>query len=337
MKEAALLVRLLADPAEARAVPPAAWTGLLAAARAEQLIGTLACRLDGLDLPDPVLALLRDARAGAAQARMSALWEAEMARRALEGLRIPVILLKGTAFVAAGLSAGIGRSIGDLDILVNRADLPAVEAALIAAGWEWVKEDAYDDLYYRQWMHELPPLIHRTRDRMIDVHHTILPPTARPTPDAAALVADSVTLENGLRMLCPEDMIVHAVAHLFADGDLAGGLRNLWDIDRLLRDFSAEDGFWERLEARGRLHQLGKPLARALRLAERLYGTRVDPDLAGPARVSDALYVRRLLVRDGWGRQRRPVTRFAFYIRSHWLRMSPLMLARHLWIKARKG
>ena len=70
--------------------------------------------------------------------------------------------------------------------------LDAVEAALLAAGWEWVKPDPYDDAYYRRWMHELPPLIHRERDRMIDVHHTILPLTARPTPDAAALIADSV-------------------------------------------------------------------------------------------------------------------------------------------------
>src|SRR3546814_4591273 len=79
-------------------------------------------------------------------------------------------------------------------------------------------------------MHELPPRIHRERDRMIDVHHTILPLTARITPDAAALIADSVVLGNGLRMLAPADRLVHAAAHLFADGDLAGGMRNLWDI-----------------------------------------------------------------------------------------------------------
>ena len=106
-----------------------------------------------------------------------------MARRALAPLGCPVILLKGTAFVAAGLEAGQGRAIGDLDILVPRDRLDDVEAALLAAGWEWVKPDPYDDAYYRRWMHELPPLIHRERDRMIDVHHTILPLTARITPD----------------------------------------------------------------------------------------------------------------------------------------------------------
>src|SRR3546814_3406600 len=95
-------------------------------------------------------------------------------RRSSDLTGVPIILLKGTAYAAAGLKAGIGRSIGDLDIMVPCARLDAVEAGLIAAGWEWVKPDPYDDQYYRRWMHELPPLIHKERDRMIDVHHTIL-------------------------------------------------------------------------------------------------------------------------------------------------------------------
>jgi hypothetical protein len=69
-------------------------------------------------------------------------------------------------------------------------------------------------------------------------------------------------------------MIVHAAAHLFADGDLSGGLRNLWDIDRLLRQFAAGDpGFWPRLAGRARLHELGRSVALALRLSARLFGT----------------------------------------------------------------
>jgi hypothetical protein len=244
-----------------------------------------------------------------------------------------VILLKGTAFAAAGLSAAKGRSIGDLDILLPREALPEAEAALLAAGWEWVKEDAYDDQYYRRWMHELPPLIHRERDRMIDVHHTILPLTAGPKPDSEALVAESMALESGLRVLSPPDMIVHAAAHLFADGDLAGGLRNLWDIDRMLREFSSRPGFGEALLERAAHHDLLPHTRRALRLAARLYGTSV-PAGAGRARPADRLYERRLLARDGWGRTTRPASRLGFYARSHLLRMPPLMLARHLWTKA---
>ncbi|MGR6330074.1 nucleotidyltransferase domain-containing protein [Sphingomonas sp. XXL09] len=328
MADALSLARALADPTTLRLDTD--WTGLIATARAEQLVGTLAWRLHGLPLPEPVALLLAEARAAAEGARRTALWEAEMARRALAPLGCPVVLLKGTAYVAAGLMAGQGRSIGDLDILVPRGSLDAVEAASLAAGWEWVKPDPYDDAYYRRWMHELPPLIHRERDRMIDVHHTILPLTARITPDAEALVAAAQPLANGLLVLSAQDMICHAAAHLFADGDLTGGLRNLWDIHCLLTEFGS-DG----LADRAARHGLDVSVRRAARHAAGLFGT----DIPGNWRRSDALdpwIRRRLLARDGWGRATRPATRFAFYVRSHWLRMPPVMLARHLWTKARR-
>ena len=330
---AKLLVQALRAPGSLG--PECDWTGLIAAARAEQLIGTLAFRLQGLELPERVAGLLAMHRADAERVRVQALWEAEMGRLALAPLGVPVVLLKGTAFLAAGLDAAEGRSIGDLDILVPRATLPEVEQALIGAGWEPMK-DGYDDLYYREWMHELPPLIHRERDRMIDVHHTILPLTARPKPDAEALIGNSIVRPDGLRVLSPEDMIVHAAAHLLADGDMAGGLRNLWDIDRLLRQFGQQDGFWDRLTARAELHQLRAPVRRAARLAAVLYGTPVPEGWAGKG-GSDALFLRRLLARDGWGRQTRPAIRFGAYVRGHWMRMPPLMLARHLIKKARAG
>ncbi|WP_164125696.1 nucleotidyltransferase family protein, partial [Stenotrophomonas maltophilia] len=79
-------------------------------ARAEQMAGTLAHRLNGLALPAAVQRLVDDAIASAGQVRLAALWEAEMARRALAPLDVPVVLLKGTAFAAAGLSPARGRN-----------------------------------------------------------------------------------------------------------------------------------------------------------------------------------------------------------------------------------
>jgi hypothetical protein len=331
------LADALRDPASTAGLDADGWSGLIAAARAEQLIGSLAFRLEHAAMPASAARILADARDSAAQWRRAALWEAEMARRALVASGMKVILMKGTAYAAADLDAAQGRSIGDLDIMVPRDALGVAEAALLAAGWEWVKPDPYDDAYYRDHMHELPPLIHRERDRMIDVHHTILPLTARITPDAAAMIADSVERPDGLRVFSPEDMVLHGVAHLFADGDLAGGLRNLWDQDRLLRQFGQAEGFWERLGTRARHHGLERHLALALRLARRLYATPVDAGLAGRSRLIDRLFVCRLTARDGWGRPTRKLTQLAFYIRSHWLRMPPAMLARHLWTKWRKS
>ncbi|MEQ1551248.1 nucleotidyltransferase family protein, partial [Sphingorhabdus sp.] len=193
-RDAMLLVDALRDPATTRGLDAQGWTELLSMARAEQLIGTLAVRLKSESVPSRVSEILTEARINSDYQRRSALWEADCARRALAGYDGKVVLLKGTAYVAAGLKAGEGRSIGDLDILVARQDLPEVEAALLAAGWEWVKPDPYDDAYYRDHMHELPPLIHKERDRMIDVHHTVLPLTARPTPDAEGMLVDASPL-----------------------------------------------------------------------------------------------------------------------------------------------
>ncbi|MEO8722836.1 MAG: nucleotidyltransferase family protein [Sphingobium sp.] len=324
---ARLLVEVLRSPERISGLSDHEWNALISAARAERLTATLAHRIGDRQVPAKIAPILNDAKAEAEREKMQALWEADRAQVALAPLGIPVVLMKGTAYVAAGLSAGQGRFIGDLDILVPRDRLDEAEAALLAAGWEWVKPDPYDDAYYRLWMHELPPLIHRERDRMIDVHHTILPLTARPTPDAEAMLADSVELPGGLRVLSPDDRICHAVAHMFADGDLAGGLRNLWDIKCLLGEMPDRTA----LTQRARHHGLATHLERAIRLADHFYGK------GGAITMTDHLFRARLLFRDAWGRDSAKRLGQAFYIRSHLLRMPPMMLARHLWTKWRRG
>ena len=354
--DAMLLVDALRNPPSTRGLDANSWTALIAMARAEQLIGTLAHRLQTEALPTKVAEILDDARSNAEHQKRSALWEADCAARALADYGGTIVLLKGTAYVAAGLKAGEGRHIGDLDILVAREDLPQVESALLEkGGWEWVKEDAYDDAYYRDHMHELPPLIHKDRDRMIDVHHTILPLTAGPTPDADALRGHAIAcpLNTGIAsrggqsidcpriaslcILSPTDMATHCATHLIADGDLAGGLRNLWDMHCLTTEFAESDeDFWSNLKDRAAHHQLWPAVHRAARLAHELYGTAIPKDWQDWNR-QDKWFIHRLAARDGWGRPKRKSTRLIFYIRSHLLRMPPLMLARHLFTKWRKA
>jgi hypothetical protein len=356
------LVALMRDPSLAADVPADAWAGILSVARGEVMLGTLAHRLADQSLPTAVAAHLDAAARAADHAQKLALWEAEMCRRALEPVGIEPILLKGTAYAAAGLSNAAGRQIGDLDILVSRDRLDDVEAALLAAGWEWVKDDPYDQSYYRRWMHELPPLIHKERDRMVDVHHTILPLTAKPKPDAAAMIADAHDLPlpiqfvnlyepeddpevpadpsvippvMGCRVLGRFDIVHHCVAHLMADGELEGGLRNLWDFHCLVQEMQRRTNgkyLKDLLYDTGRLY---RPFKRTARLAHHLFGTPMY--VRERLTLTDRLFLRRLLARDDWGREIHRPLRFAFYIRGHLLRMPLPMLLRHLWIKWRKG
>jgi hypothetical protein len=336
MADLGLLVAHLREPQRLAGADAAAWNALIRMARKESLLGQLGAvvRTTGVAAPARVHAILDDHAVGVDASQRSARWEARDAGRLLGGRGYPVVLLKGAAYVVAGLPAAEGRTVGDLDILVPRESLDDAEAQLRANGWEALKTDAYDDAYYRQWMHELPPLAHAERGSIIDVHHSILPLTARLRPDAAALIAEAVPVGDGLSVLSPPDMVLHSAAHLFYDGDFEGGLRNLWDIHRLLTHFDAPD-FWSRLGERAKRHQLAVPLARALRFARAFFGTKVDATLAGRPEPLDRLVRSRLLARDEWGMPTRPLTRQALYVRSHWLRMPPAMLARHLFTKWR--
>ena len=62
----------------------------------------------------------------------------------------------------------------------------------------------------------------------------------------------AATRDDGgpFRIFAPEALVLHSAAHLFQDGDFAGGLRDLIDQDDLLRHFGSQPGFWNRLVAR---------------------------------------------------------------------------------------
>ncbi len=340
----ASLLGALRRPETVLALDTAGWNVLLREARRLDLSSRLAVSLGDRDgeppLPDKVREHLAGARAVAAQHERIVRWEVDRIRHALRDLELSPVLLKGAAYLLAGLPPARGRLVGDVDILVPESRIQEVERALLEGGWEPVKLDPYDQRYYRTWMHELPPLRHRERRIVVDVHHRILPRTGKLHPDPRKLLEGARQVgADGTRVLCPEDMVLHGAAHLFQDGDLAGGLRDLLDLDDLLRCFSGRDpGFWDRLAARGRDLGLGRPLFYALRFSSSMLGTPV-PDESRFTRdgrppwpltpVMDALATRALLP-DESGKRGVAAARWLLYVRSHWLRMPFWLLGSHL-------
>jgi hypothetical protein len=323
------------------------WETLLREARRANLLARLAVRLDDLGLLEAVPVA---PRAHLQAARV--LWQAheEAVRRevgqvcgALERTGVDIVLLKGAGYLYGGLPASRGRLFSDVDILVPRDSLPAVEAALMLHGWATTHQDRHDQRYYRQWMHELPPMRHISRQTVLDVHHAILPATGRLKPDSRKLLASSVPVPGHprLRLLSPADMVLHAASHLVFNDDLTGGLRDLVDLDSLLRDFGRRTAFWQELTERACELDLTRPLYYALRYARRILETPVPQpavraaDIGRPPRLlqqlMDQLFISAL---HSPADRRTALARRLLYMRAHWLRMPPLLLAYHLTVKA---
>lgn len=346
-----LLLTSLRRPESLTSLQLEDWDLLVRQARRADLLARLSILLEkqGLlsEVPPQAGRHLDSARIVAEAHDRVVRWEVYQIRNALEDLNIPVILLKGAAYVIGGLPAGRGRIFHDVDILVPKADLDRVEQALRRKGWMSTHLDAYDQRYYRQWMHELPPLRHIKRKTVLDVHHTILPETARLSPDPHKLIAAARPLDGQgcLKILAPTDMVLHSATHLFHDGELEHGLRDLTDLDSLLRHFGRNQAFWTELVERAMELDLMRPLYYALRYTRSILGTPIPGTVQQSARAGRPVWFAPALMDTVFTRALAPdhpscdtpftgIARWFLYVRSHYLRMPLHLLIPHLIRKA---
>ena len=338
------LARVVRDPDAIGRLTPEDLARVLDAANAARLLGWVLerCRERGVPASPPrwLADRLTSAEAFSRSCEQAIRWEIDRLERAFLGTGVRWVLLKGAAYVAAQLPPGIGRRVADIDVLVARGDLARAEATLRDHGWEIPPLNAYDERYYREWMHELPPMVHRDRRSILDLHHAILPRTSRLKPTSERLLEASIEV-GGVRVLSPPHMVLHAAAHMFHDGEIAGAIRDLVDLDQLLRTFSRDASFWPELTGEAEALRLTRPLFYAIRYVGRWFATPVPASTTrvmaawGPTaavRVTmDALVERSIATAVGRGSS---LAVLSLYVRSHWLRMPPLQVIRHLTRKA---
>lgn len=351
MKAVDLVSRLIREPQAAAGLGLKDWDLLIRQAREGVLLARVHHLLSTNELldhvPEPVLRHMESASAVARRHTQVIRWEVALIQKALLQLGIPVVLLKGAAYVMADLPAAVGRVFVDVDILVPKPALADAEKALNRHGWMSAHHDEYDQRYYRTWMHELPPMVHMKRQTVLDVHHTILPETARLHPDPYKLIVDSVPVDDmdEIYVLAPVDMVLHSATHLFSDGELEHGLRDLVDLDALIRHFGQEQDFWGKLVDRAREMELSRPLYYALRYTTRILGTPVPAGVLSDSRVGTPNAVQSKFMDQLFLRALRPAhpscedsltgtARWLLYVRSHYLRMPFRLLLPHLFHKA---
>ncbi|MCP5302908.1 MAG: nucleotidyltransferase family protein [Pseudomonadales bacterium] len=222
-----------------------------------------------------------------------------------------------------------------------------MEAALAVQGWQSQSKDAYDEHYYREWMHEIPPLVHRKENRC----WTFTTRFCRRQQNIILIQKNyggGARGVSGIWTLCPEDLVIHSATHLFHDGELEHGLRDLVDIHELLQYFAEnEAGFWTRLVPRAIELDLFLPLYYGLYYAQTILNTAIPESVmqhvsqGAPNKmmrpIMDWLFLRALrsahsscdLFGTGFAR-------WILYVRSHYLRMPLTLLIPHLIRKAWK-
>ncbi len=327
------------------------WDLLIRCLRVSKLLAYIGNRLAGLrlidQLPEQVQAHFDAARQLADYRKQLVLWELNRVNQALAELGKDIVVLKGGAYLLLNLEFSNGRLLSDLDLLVAKDDIEAIEQTLIKAGWETTQDDKYNQHYYRTWMHEIPALRHPDRFVEVDVHHSILPLSSRLKPDSNLLLNSSILVNNrNHKVLAPCDMVLHSSVHLFYDAELkVGDFRDLVDLHELLTHYSAKiDDFWRVLLSRAQLLDLERPLYYALFFTKTLFDTDVPQNILAEYPGKPDYLSRKLMAflaplglmpeHPDFPEKKVSFIRWLLYIRSHYLRMPLNLLIPHLWKKA---
>ncbi|MDP2879961.1 MAG: nucleotidyltransferase family protein [Azonexus sp.] len=341
-----VLIKALLSPKSVVHFSTPEWELCIRQARSSQLLVRLAITLREHSLenaiPRPVLKHLVAAVVHYEHLRNAVRNEVAYLAEALSLIDVPLVLLKGAAYELRGLRAARCRMFNDIDLLVPKARIEEVEVSLLLHGWAGMQQDAYDDHYYRTWMHEIPPLRHLTRLSVVDVHHNIVPDTGsiKVAPDKLLKNIHSCPSNPDIFVLSNQDMILHSAVHLFNDGEFDHGLRDLLDIRDLIHESICTETEWDLLISRAEELGLVKPLVYALRYLNRLFDEPVQPYLdklskQAPSKlqcyVMDFLFLRGLQP-DHSSCNDTPtlIARISLYLRGHALRMPPHLLLPHL-------
>ena len=260
---------------------------------------------------------------------------------------IKSILLKGAAYIAGNKPNAKYRLLSDIDLLVLKDAIGDAELWLFFNGFSISVSDEYDDFYYRQWMHELPPFVNSVSGMTLDLHHNILPLTSKRHIDSTLFFNKAKKVDTNLFLPCDEDLLIHSAVHLIQDSVFNRTLRDLSDQFWLLQDYAERHESTKLLIARSNELGLSNDLAKTLTLMNLVFERQL-------LKEEKSLIQTELENRFFWPLERycyvtmltQPVSSdwklkhfFAssiLYLKSHFIKMPLGLLLKHLFVKTRK-
>ena len=193
------------------------------------------------------------------------------------------MFLKGAAYVLSDDPVHRGRTFSDIDLLVRKSQISQVEQKLMVYGWFQDEKSDYDQHYYRNWIHEIPPLSHAVRGTVLDLHHNIVPPVSGRAPDTELLWQELITKGSGVSYMCPAGLSLHSLVHLFFQEEFSHGFRDLSDLNILFTHHGTEAGYWETLLSLAHNTGFGRETFFAVRYCQYFFNTQI------PQFVTDSL------------------------------------------------
>lgn len=261
---------------------------------------------------------------------------------------ISFLVLKGAAYLFADKNVAVGRTMSDADILVTKASLDKAEFWLFLNGYVAINEDEYDDFYYRQWMHELPPFVNINGGLTLDLHHNLLPITSKRFIEPNLLFDEATEVKPNFYIPCDADLIVHSAVHLLQDSVFHRTLRDLNDLYHLTTEYSLQYSSLSTLIERAKTLRLERDVAKILSLLNAVFHRVLSPNESefvesclGRSllwRLEKRCYITMLTqpLLSEWTLKHH-LSSWALFVKSHLIKMPITLLIKHTCVKTFKN
>jgi len=343
-----LIVDLFIDPKRALTLDDDTWVPVILVLRHQQLLARFSYQFRGAGVFSRLSSYaqhhLRNAEIIADKQYRQIELEAAELTMLLSSINVTPVFLKGAAYaLQPHLKPGAGRTFSDIDVLVPKKDIPYIEQQLALFGYLGEPISDYDQHYFRNWTHEIPPICHHGRGTVLDIHHNLVPLVSGRAPQIAAFEKHVIKTKSGYAVLDLPAITLHSLMHLFFNEVFKHAFRDLTDLHLLFTDFSEDD--WTQIIKLSAETGFMFELMLAVRYCQKILGTRIPPWVCQQLEPIAPNAVRLWLLDFIFSYTLRPnhplvsskrqkIANFFAFVRGHYLKMPLPILFWHLMMKS---